>query len=306
MHPLALPGRFILAPMAGITDAAFRQQCKKYGAALCVTELTSVQGIVCKEQEPRDVLDVLPAERPAIQLFGSDADAIVMAARIVEPFASVIDFNIGCPARHITAQDAGSALLMKPEHLKLIISSLAKAVKVPVTAKIRLGPDSKRLVYKDVALALQEAGASMITLHPRTVKQGYSGKADWSRIKELVQLLDIPVCGNGDVRTPQDARRMLDETGCQYVMIGRAAAGNPFLFTQCNDYLKKGSYEEPTEQERIASFDEYLEKALEYGVRFPRLKGVAMQYSHGLKDAKERRAAIGKAKSVAELRRAMS
>jgi tRNA-dihydrouridine synthase B len=301
MKPLPIPGKFILAPMAGICDAAFREQCKHYGAALTVTELTSIEGIVRKEEQLSDVLDVLPDEKPAIQLFGSNIDHVVKAAKIVEPMASVIDFNLGCPAPHITSQMAGSALMMEPELLKELFSSLVAAVDIPVTAKMRLGPDNDHLVYKEVALALQEAGVSMITLHARTVAQGYSGKADWSKIKELVELLDIPVCGNGDVTTPEEAKRMLFETGCKYVMIGRAAAGNPYLFTQCNEYLTTGEYEAVDDEKKKKLFIEYTYKAEALGVKFSRIKVMAMQVARGFIGAKDLRTLIGVATDVDEL-----
>lgn len=302
MSDFSLPRKCILAPMAGLTDAAFREQCKEFGAALVVTELTSVEGIVRKEDELQDVLDVQEGELPSVQLFGTNIDAIIKAAKIVEPLASVIDFNLGCPAPHITAQEAGSALLMKPEHLKEIFTELKKHISLPITAKIRLGPTDKQLVYKEVAKTLEESGVDLITLHARTVKQGYSGKADWSKIKDLVELLSIPVCGNGDITTPEEAKRMMDETGCQYIMIGRGAAGNPFIFKQCNDYFATGTYETPTQEDIIKAFTDYLEKAQKYKIKFSRMKSMAMQYSHGLEKAKEKRKKIALAKSVVELR----
>ena len=302
MTSLPIDGRFILAPMAGVSDASFRELCREHGAALTVTELTSVEGIVRKEQQLKDVLDVRPDEKPSIQLFGNDVGNMVEAAKIVEPYAGVIDVNIGCPAPNITAQQAGAALLTEKEHLKKLVSALVKAVSVPVTAKIRAGPDHDNLVYKEVALALQDAGVSMVALHARTVRQGYSGRADWSMIKELVGLLDIPVCGNGDVTTPEEAKRMLDETGCAYVMIGRGAMGNPFLFKQCKDYLEKGTYEKPTDGERIEAWERYLEKAIEYDIKFSRLKSQAMMFSKGFHHAKELRRRIARATSVEDLR----
>lgn len=301
MKKYSLPGKFLLAPMAGLTDTAFREQCRLYGAALCVTELTSVEGIVRKEKELADVLDVQEGEKPAIQLFGNDVDNIVKAAKIVEPLASVIDFNIGCPAPHITSQDAGSALLMQPDHLRKIITSLVEAVDIPVTAKIRAGPTEGQLVYKEIALLLQECGVSMITLHPRTVKQGYGGKADWSRIKDLVDILKIPVCGNGDVTSPEEAKRMMEETGCKYVMIGRAAAGNPFIFRQCNEFLKTGSYEKVSDDERKKAFVEYAKEATELGVKFSRIKMMAMQVARGFTGAKDLRMHIGLIKNIDDL-----
>ncbi|MFP4524036.1 MAG: tRNA dihydrouridine synthase [Candidatus Woesearchaeota archaeon] len=302
MTSLPINGRFILAPMAGVSDASFRELCRGFGAALTVTELTSVEGVVRKERSLRDVLDVRPGEGPSVQLFGNDIDAVVRAAKVVEPYASVIDVNLGCPAPHINAQRAGAALLTEREHLKRLFSSLVEAVDVPVTAKIRAGPTHDNLVYREVALALQDAGVSMVTLHARTVSQGYSGEADWSMIKELVELLDIPVCGNGDVTTPEQAKRMLDETGCRYVMVGRGAMGNPFIFRQCDDYLEKGSYETPTDEERLQAWERYLEKAIEYQIEFSRIKSQAMMFSKGFYNAKGMRRRIAQAGSVEELR----
>ena len=301
MKPFSLPGKVLLAPMAGVTDVSYRLQCKRFGAALCVTELTSVEGIVRKENELHDILDVLPTEQPSIQLFGSDVKNIIKAAQIVEPLASVIDFNIGCPAPHITAQDAGAALLQKPEHLHKIISSLVDAVKVPVTAKIRAGPNDRQLVYKNIARTIEDAGASMLAFHPRTVKQGYSGNADWSRIKEVKELIDIPVCGNGDIDSPEQAQAMLEETGCDYVMIGRGAMGNPFIFEQCNNLLAGKRFVLPSEEERRAAWLEYLETAVAQKVKFSRLKNQAMYFSKGFDRAKELRRQIGVARTVADL-----
>jgi len=305
MTYLPINGRFILAPMAGVSDASFRELCRGYGAALTVTELTSVEGVVRKEQDLKDVLDVRPGEKPSIQLFGNDIGNMVKAAKVVEPYASVIDVNLGCPAPHIRAQQAGAALLTEQEHLKKLFSSLVEAVDVPITAKIRAGPTHDNLVYREVALALQDAGVSMITIHARTVRQGYSGEADWGMIKELVELLDIPVCGNGDVTTPEQAKRMLDETGCDYVMIGRGAMGNPFIFRQCEDYLEKGSYETPTDEERIRAWERYLEKAVEYQIKFSRIKSQAMMFSKGFRNAKELRRKIGLAFSTEDLQAAL-
>jgi tRNA-dihydrouridine synthase B len=158
-------------------------------------------------------------------------------------------------------------------------------------------------VYKEVVKVLEKAGVAMITIHPRTVRQGYSGKADWSRIKDVVDLVNIPVCGNGDVRSPEDAKRMLDETGCDYVMIGRGAMGNPFIFKQCIEYLETGSYSMPTDAERIAVWHEYLDEATKHGVKFSRLKGQAMEFSKGFDGARKMRQKISPARTVEELRK---
>ncbi len=301
---LKLTGKFILAPMAGISDAAFRELCKEYGAALTVTELTSVEGIIRKEDSLIDVWDVQKDEFPSIQLFGSDVDHIVEAARVIEPYASIIDFNLGCPAPHINAQQCGAALLMSPDKIRKIFTGIIRGVSVPVTAKIRAGINENHIVYKEIAKILEECGVSMITLHPRTVKQGYSGKADWSRIKELVEVVDIPVCGNGDVTTPEDAKRMIEETGCDYVMIGRAARGNPFIFQQCNDLLNNGKYEEVTEKMQKEVWKRYLKKAVKYNISFSRIKNQAQNFSRGLKGARRIRERISSAKTINDLEKA--
>lgn len=302
---MEFPSPFFLAPMAGISDASFRRQCRNYGAGLTVTELTSVEGIVRKEEKLNDVLDVQKNEFPSIQLFGCNVDTIIKAAKIVEKHASIIDFNLGCPAPHITRQEAGAALLMHPDRLHQIFSRLVKAVKLPVTAKIRAGPNDNHLVYKKVALVLQKAGIKMLTIHPRTIKQGYSGTADWNRIKDLVELLDIPVCGNGDITSPEKAKEMMDYTGCKYVMIGRAARGDPFLFKQCVQYMKTGTYDTIKDEEYYYAWKEYLKYALEYNIKSSRLKLQAQQYVRGLNSAKRIKEKLSVAKSVQELEDAM-
>ncbi len=303
--PLKLPikGKFLLAPMAGITDAAFREQCSEYGAGLTVTELTSVEGII-RSKNVKDYLRLGDNEKTAIQLFGSNINSILKAAKKVEPFASMIDFNLGCPAPHITAQEAGAALLMKPEKIKEIFTKLVNSVSTPVTAKMRLGFNDNTIVYDKIAKILEESGVSMITLHPRTVKQGYSGRADWSAIKKLVNNVNIPVCGNGDVTSPEEALRMFEETGCDYVMIGRAARGNPFIFKQCNDFLEKGSYDEVNDELRIKAWFDYLERALKYNISFSRIKNQAQNFSRGLNNAKQIRNNISRAKTIDDLRNA--
>ncbi len=298
-------GKFFLAPMAGITDYSFRKQARKYGAAYTVTELTSVEGIIRKEKQIEEVLDAKKGEQTGIQLFGGNPESVSRAGKIIEDRGIIIDFNLGCPAPHITAQEAGAALLMKKEKIHKIITRLIDSVKKPVTAKIRLGPDNKRLVYKEVAKTLEEAGISMLTIHPRTVKQGYSGEAEWNKIRELKEMMEIPVVGNGDIDSPEKAVKMLEETNCDYAMIGRAARGNPFIFKQSNDLLRKGTYESVTDEERIKAWEEYFKEAIKNKVKFGRLKVQAQQYSKGITGIKQMREKISKAKNIDELEEAM-
>ncbi len=303
-------GKAFFAPMAGVSDPAFRLLCSENGAGLVVTELTSVHAIVAKEKELReqerkitDFIEYSERERPvSVQLFGNDIDLVVKAAKIVEPYFDVIDFNMGCPAPHITNQMAGAALLQEQEHVKELFTRLVKAVDKPVTLKVRAGiSDSDKKMFLPIAKIAEEAGVKMIALHARTLKQGYSGEADWSLIKELKENVSIPVVGNGDVWTPEDAKRMIEETGCDYVMIGRGAMGNPFIFRQVNEYLETGTYEDISTDEKLGYFFKYLEYAKDYKIPFHAVRTQAMQFTKGLKGGSELRLRIGKSRDKDDL-----
>ena len=238
-----------LAPMAGVSDPALRLMCKKMGAGLVVTELTSVNAIVAKQKQlqlqMKDITEFIEFsqdERPlSIQLFGSDIVALEKAAKIVEPFFDIIDYNMGCPAPHITKQMAGGALLQNSSLTQEIFKTLVNSVKRPISLKMRIGVnESNKLLFQDIAKIAEREGIQMITLHPRTVSQGYSGHSDWDMIKKLKQIVSVPIIGNGDITSPEIAKKVLDYTGCDYVMIGRGAMGNPFIFEQINDYLDYG------------------------------------------------------------------
>ncbi|HIG92761.1 TPA: tRNA dihydrouridine synthase DusB [Candidatus Woesearchaeota archaeon] len=293
------------APMAGVSDPALRLLCKELGAGLVVTEFTNIHAVVYKGAQLKSIKEFIEyseEERPvAIQLFGSDLQALEKAVKIVSPHFDIIDYNMGCPAPHITEQMACSALLQEPELTRKIFRTMVKATDKPVTVKIRAGvsaPDK----WREIALIAEEEGLQMITFHPRTVKQHYSGTANWSLIKELKQLVKIPVVGNGDIRTPEDAKRMLDETGCDYVMIGRAACQDPFLFTQVNDYLEKGTYREISAAERIQFFFRYLDYARNYPtIPFASIRLQAMHFTKGEVGGKVIRAKIGKVQTIDEL-----
>jgi len=297
--------------MAGITDPAFRLLCKEEGAGLVFTELTSIHAIVAKarlfEKEKISITNFIPfseEERPiAIQLFGSDIDLTVKAAKIVEPYFDIIDFNMGCPAPHITQQMAGAALLQKPEHIQRLFTRLVEAVSKPITLKVRAGvKNNDPHLYKNIAKIAEDCGVAMITLHARTLEQGYSGKADWKLIEELKELVDIPVVGNGDIKTPQDAKRIMDETGCDYVMIGRVAMGNPFIFKQCKDFFSKGTYADITAAEKVKSFYSYLDLTEKFSISPAAIKVHAMQFSHGMKGAPTIRRKISGCKTIEEFK----
>jgi tRNA-dihydrouridine synthase B len=306
------PSRAFLAPMAGVSDIALRLLCKEMGAGLVVTELTSIHAIVAKEkqltarnEQISEFIEFSEKERPiAVQLFGSDLDVLKNAAKVVEPFFDIIDYNMGCPAPHITQQMAGGMLLQNIDLTRKIFRTLTTSVKKPVTLKMRTGVDNPNL-FKDIAKVAQQEGIQMITLHARTVKQGYSGKSNWDLIRELKGLVDIPVVGNGDITNPEQAKQMIQQTGCDYVMIGRGAMGNPFLFKQINDYLATDAYQQYRQKNRLEVFNRYVEYAVNYKIRFSNIKQQAIRFSKGLVGGTKLRPKILLAKTIDELKTIM-
>ncbi len=298
--------KVFLAPMAGVSDPALRLLCKELGAGLVVTEFTNIHAIVAKEAQLHNISEFIefsPRERPlSVQLFGSDLEALERAVKIVSPHFDLIDYNMGCPAPHVTEQMACSALLQHPDLTRHIFRTMVNATDKPVTVKIRAGistPDR----FLEIARIAEEEGISMITFHPRTVKQGYSGKSDWSLIKELKENVSIPVVGNGDIETPEDALRMLNETGCDYVMIGRAAMKNPSIFKQIKQYLETGKYDQVSDGERMEAFFRYLEYTKLYPtIRFVNIKMQAMNFTRGMKGGKGVREKLRTVKDEGELR----
>lgn len=306
--------RAFLAPMAGVSDPALRLQCKKMGAGLVVTEFTSIHSIIAKEKQLKENMKTIQEfiefseqERPiSVQLFGSDLFALEKAATIVEPYFDIIDYNMGCPAPHITQQMAGGALLQEVNLTEQIFKTLVNAVKKPVTLKFRSGvTEASKFLFKDIAEIAEDEGIQMITFHPRTVSQGYSGNADWKLIKELKEISTVPIVGNGDITTPEDAKMMLDETDCDYVMIGRGAMGNPFLFEQINDYLKTGSYKEYSFKDRLDSFFDYLRITNQYKIKFANIKSQAIRFTKGLKGGSKLRSKITFSKNLEDLEKVM-
>jgi nifR3 family TIM-barrel protein len=301
--------------MAGVSDPALRLQCKKMGAGLVVTEFTNIHSIIAKESQLKERMKTIQEfieysdeERPlSIQLFGSNLVALEKAAKIVEPYFDIIDYNMGCPAPHITRQMAGGALLQEVNLTQQIFSTLVNAVKKPVTLKIRSGvTDASKFLFREIAEIAEDEGIEMITLHPRTVSQGYSGTADWELIKELKEISSVPIVGNGDITTPEDAKNMIDNTNCDYVMIGRGAMGNPFLFEQINDYLKTNSYKEYSFKDRLDSFFDYLHLTDQYKIKFANIKGQAMRFTKGMKGGSKLRSKITFSKNIEELEKIMT
>ena len=240
-----IDNQIILAPMAGISDKTFRMICKEMGAGLVVGEMVSDKAIVFNNDKTFALLAMDDKERPiSQQIFGSDVNSFVSAAKIVyeKMKPDIIDINMGCPVPKVAIKNqAGSALLKNPEKIYEIVSNVVKSIPIPVTVKIRSGWDEKSINCVEVAKICEKAGAKAITLHARTRSQGYSGHSDWSLIKKVKEAVSIPVIGNGDIISCFDAKKMLEETGCDAVMIGRGLLGNPWLVKECIDYLNDGT-----------------------------------------------------------------
>ena len=251
-----IKNQVVLAPMAGISNTAYRQIIKEMGAGLVFAEMVSDKALVYGSEKTFDLLKMSDMERPiAQQIFGSDVDSFVKAAKLVEDkmHPDIIDINMGCPVPKVAIKSqAGSALLKNPDKIKEIVSAVVKAVSVPVTVKIRSGWDANSVNAVEVAKVIEEAGASAITVHGRTRAQGYSGNADWNIIKQVKEMVSIPVIGNGDVTSAEKAKEMLDFTGCDAVMIGRGVLGNPWLIKECVSYLESGIIPpKPSAREKI-------------------------------------------------------
>ena len=237
----------VLAPMAGVTDLAFRLLAKEMGCGLVVSEMVSAKGLLYENCRTKELIRIDPRERPtAIQLFGSVPDELAEAARrVAASGADIIDFNMGCPTHKIVRNGEGSALLRFPELAEKILKAMVAAVDIPVTVKIRAGWDENSINAVEIAKRAEQAGVSSIAVHGRTREQFYGGNADWEIIRQVKRAVTIPVIGNGDVRTVHDAERLLLETGCDGVMVGRAACGNIWIFRQIAEYLKEKNIPPP-------------------------------------------------------------
>ena len=251
-----IKNRIVFAPMAGISNESFRSIIKSMGAGLIYSEMVSNMGIIYNSKNTINMLKINDEERPiSIQIFGSDVDSFVKASKYVCENAKpdIIDINMGCPVPKVALRSqAGSGLLKDPQKIYEIVNAVVNSVNVPVTVKIRAGWNNNTINCVEVAKLIEKAGASAIAIHPRTREQGYSGKADWNLIKAVKDSVNIPVIGNGDITTIYGAKRMLEETGCDAIMIGRATIGNPWFIRECVEYVENNNIiDKPTNKERI-------------------------------------------------------
>lgn len=262
-----IPNRVVVAPMAGISNAAFRVTVKEFGAGLVVCEMISDKGIQQRNKKTLDMLYIDEREYPlSVQIFGGDKENLVEAAKFVEENtkAAIIDINMGCPVNKVIKAEAGAKWLLDPNKVYEMVDAVSSAIDLPVTVKMRTGWDEDHLFAVENALAAEKAGASAIAMHGRTRVQMYEGQANWDVLKEVKKHVTIPFMGNGDVRTPEDAKRMLDYVGADGVMIGRAALGNPWMIQRTKQYLETGELTpEPTPHEKIETAKVHLQRLID-------------------------------------------
>ena len=286
-----IQGMAILAPMAGVSDIAYRLLAKEHGASMVCTEMVSAMGIKYKNERTHELLRMEAVEHPvSMQIFGSNPEAIALGAKVVAAAgADIVDINMGCPVKKVVSSGDGSALMKTPDLAARVAEAAVKAVDVPVTVKMRIGWDDDHINVVDFAKRIESTGVAAVAVHGRTREQMYMGRADWSYIKAVKDSLSIPVIGNGDVWTPEDALRMMQETGCDAVMIGRGAQGNPWIFERTNHYLTTGELRpEPTYLERLDMLLKHFELLCRYkgaalGVR--EIRTHAGWYMRGMPEA---------------------
>jgi nifR3 family TIM-barrel protein len=301
----------VLAPMAGVTDTVFRRLIRNQGGCgLMMTEFTSSHGVVNSRGARRPTfamryLAFEEEERPiSAQLFGSDPAVMAEAARMCQDMGfDIVDINFGCPVNKVVKCNGGSGLLRDLPLVETILTSVKRAISIPLTCKFRAGWNDNELVFTHMARLAENCGLSAVALHPRTREQGYSGKSDWTRIAETKAAVKIPVIGNGDVLTPEDAVRMVQETKCDAVMIGRAASSNPWIFRQIEEYLETGTYRIPADRERYELMRHYYSLLEENGEpdAIGKMKQFATYFTHGIRNGSKLRTEIYQKKEPREV-----
>ena len=300
-----LRNNILLAPMAGITDLPFRVMCEKYGAGLTCTEMISSKGLFYNDEKTKLLLNIEKDKKPvAVQIFGSDIKALKYASEYVSAFANIVDINFGCPAPKIVKNGDGSSILRNLELLEEIAKEVVKSSKVPVTAKIRKGWDNNNIVAIEVAKILEKSGISAITIHGRTRSEFYSGNADWEIIKKIKKSVNIPVIGNGDIKSKEDAKRMFMQTGVDGIMIGRAAIGKPWIFEEIINYLSEKEQSVISNDEKLSIILEHIKLAVEEKgekIAIKEMRKHLAYYIRNGKDASKLREKINKIEERVEL-----
>ncbi len=306
---VTLKNNVVLAPLAGITDLPFRLICKRFNPGLVCSEMISSHGLVISDREDNKISIVSEKEKPvSVQIFGSNIDILTEAAKKVEANgADILDINFGCSVRKVLKSNSGSAVLKDLDLMKRIVSAVTGAVKIPVTVKMRSGADEKNIVAAQAALACQESGAAAVTIHPRTTSQLFRGKADWNVIKQVKEAVTIPVIGNGDIKDELDAERMLEATGCDGIMIGRAVFGDPWVLKRILTYLETGKkLPLPTYREKLDMLLEHAKMLIDYkGEKTGALqmRKFALWYIKGLPNAGSLRKKFVKCSNLDDYRR---
>jgi nifR3 family TIM-barrel protein len=305
---IRIPGNILLAPMSNVTNLPFRLMCKKYGASLTYSEMISSDAVIYENEKSINRGMSCEEERPlGIQIFGNSPEIMTRAALKIEEMyqPEIIDINFGCPARLLTKDGCGSALLRSPGLIHEIVTGLTENLSTPVTAKIRILEDMEKTL--EIANLTEDAGADALTVHGRTRQQQYSGKADHSYVKKIKRELSIPVIANGDIVDETSAQQVLDYTECDGIMIGRAAMGNPFLFRRVSHYLETGEMLEYKEcSQRIADLKEYFRLLEEYNLmNTVNIKAQAQWFTRGMRNGRHIRRSIASSQSIAEIFRSL-